>query len=74
MVLTLDLCKLEDIGKLEEVRKTIEERKMVTSFIYNNQFMADRLREMNEGHELLRPGITQFTTHFVGLESLSCQG
>ena len=61
---------LEDIGKLDDVRETIDEGKMVTSLIYNHQFMTDLLREMNEGREILRPGITRFATHFVALESL----
>ena len=45
---------------------------MVTCLIYNHQFMTDLLREMNPGRELLRPGITRFTMHFVALESLCC--
>ena len=61
---------LEDIGKLDDVRETIDEGKMVTSLIYNHQFMTDLLREMNEGRQILRPGITRFATHFVALESL----
>ena len=61
---------LEDIGKLDDVRDTIDKEKMVTSLIYNHQFMTDLLREMNEGREILRPGITRFATHFVALESL----
>ena len=61
---------LEDIGKLEDVRDTIDEGKMITSLIYNHQFMTDLLRVMNEGREILRPGITRFATHFVAIESL----
>ncbi|RWR92086.1 hypothetical protein CKAN_02127900 [Cinnamomum micranthum f. kanehirae] len=61
---------MEDIGKLDDVRDTIDEGKMVTSLIYNHQFITDLLREMNEGREILRPGITRFATHFVALESL----
>ena len=40
---------VEDIGKLDDVRDTIDERKMVTSLIYNHQFMTNLLREMNKG-------------------------
>ena len=61
---------LEDIGKLEEVQKPIDKGKMVTSLIYNHQFMIDLLRELNQSRELLRPGITKFAMHFVALESL----
>ncbi|RWR84483.1 hypothetical protein CKAN_01329900 [Cinnamomum micranthum f. kanehirae] len=32
--------------------------------------MTYLLRELNQGHDLLRPGITRFSTHFVALESL----
>ncbi|RWR73198.1 hypothetical protein CKAN_00145500 [Cinnamomum micranthum f. kanehirae] len=53
---------LEDIGKLDDVRGTIDEGKMVTSLIYNHQFMTDLQRQMNEGHEILRPGITRSAT------------
>ena len=63
---------LEDIGKLDDVRETIDEGKMVTSLIYNHQFMINLLREMNESREILRPGITRFATHFVALKSLCC--
>ena len=61
---------MEDVSKMEEVHKTIEEGKTMIGLIYNLQFMTDRFREMNQGCELLRPGITQFVTHFVALESL----
>ena len=61
---------LEDIGKLDDVRDTIDEGKMVTSLIYNYQFMTDLIREMNEGHKIFRSGITHFATHFMALESL----
>ena len=61
---------LENIGKLEDVQKTIDEGKMVTSLIYNHQFITDLLREINQGRELLRPSIIRFATHFVALESL----
>ncbi|RWR84059.1 hypothetical protein CKAN_01284500 [Cinnamomum micranthum f. kanehirae] len=61
---------LEDIGKLDGVRDTIDEGKMVTTLIYNHQFMTDLLREMNDGREILRPGITHFDTQFVAIESL----
>ena len=64
---------LEDIGKLEDNKKTIE-GKMIASMIYNHQFMTYLLRELNQGHDLLRPGITRFTTHFVALERLWLQG
>ena len=47
---------LEVIVKVDDVRDTIDEGKMAKSLIYNHQFMTDLLREMNEGHEILRPG------------------
>eukprot|EP00268_Persea_americana_P022196 TRINITY_DN22073_c1_g1_i1.p1 TRINITY_DN22073_c1_g1~~TRINITY_DN22073_c1_g1_i1.p1 ORF type:complete len:104 (+),score=9.94 TRINITY_DN22073_c1_g1_i1:54-365(+) len=40
---------LEDIGKLEDVQKTIDEGKMVTSLIYNHQFMTNLLRRNESG-------------------------
>jgi len=61
---------LEDIGILDDVHDTVDEGKMVTSLIYNHQFMTDMLREMNKGREILRQGITHFATHFVARESL----
>ncbi|RWR80152.1 hypothetical protein CKAN_00877600 [Cinnamomum micranthum f. kanehirae] len=61
---------LEDIGKLDDVHDTIDEGKIVTSLVYNHQFMTDLLREINEGRDIPRPGITHFAMQFMSIESL----
>lgn len=64
---------LEDIGKLEDIQKT-NWGNDDSETIYNHQFMTYLLREPNQGPDLLKPGITRFSTHFVALESLWLQG
>ena len=61
---------LEDIGSLKSVKETLDDAKMITSFIYNSLKVMNLMKLFTRYRDLLRPGITQFATEFISIESL----
>ena len=44
--------------------------KIITSFIYNSLKVVNLIKQFTRNKDLLRPGITQFATKFISIESL----
>ncbi|XP_042483113.1 uncharacterized protein LOC122063474 [Macadamia integrifolia] len=65
----LDLM-LEDIGNLEAYRAVIGKATRITSFIYMHTFLLEDIRIRTNGKDLVRTGVTRFTTSFLTLQSL----
>lgn len=65
----LDLM-IEDIAKRKMIKGVILKAKKITNFIYQSNRLIVMMKKYTDNHELLRPGITRFATHFIALESL----
>ncbi|RWR73274.1 hypothetical protein CKAN_00153900 [Cinnamomum micranthum f. kanehirae] len=65
----LDLM-IEDIAKGKMIKGVILKAKKITNFIYQSNRLIAMMKKYMDNHELLRPGITRFATHFIALESL----
>jgi len=65
----LDLM-IEDIAKRKMIKGVILKAKKITNFIYQSNRLIAMMKKYTDNHELLRPGITRFATHFIALESL----
>ena len=62
---------LKDFGKTKLMTKTVKEVKVITNFIFNHSYLLVfmRLAECCGGN-LIRPGVTQFATNFITLQSM----
>ncbi|KAI5431389.1 hypothetical protein KIW84_035537 [Lathyrus oleraceus] len=65
----LDLC-LEDIGKNKSIHNLLSEAKMVTTFIYNHTYIVSLMKKYTGGRDIVRPGVTRFTTQFLQLQAI----
>ena len=65
----LDLM-IEDIAKRKMIKGVILKAKKITKYIYQSNRLIAMMKKYTDNHELLRPGITRFATHFIALESL----
>ncbi|CAL5187908.1 unnamed protein product [Lathyrus oleraceus] len=65
----LDLC-LEDIGKKKSIHNLLSEAKMVTTFIYNHTYIVSLMKKYTGGRDIVRPGVTRFTTQFLQLQAI----
>ena len=65
----LDLM-IEDIAKRKMIKGVILKAKKITNFIYQSNRLIAMMKKYTDNHELRRPGITRFVTHFIALESL----
>lgn len=61
---------LEDIGKLPRVKRTIERGITLVGFIYNHSSTLNMMRKFTNKMELVRYGVTRFTTTFLTLQRL----
>ena len=61
---------LEDIGNMKQIKETLDQEKMITSFIYNSLKVINLMKVFTKDRDLLRPGITRFTTEFISLQIL----
>ncbi|MQL83980.1 hypothetical protein Taro_016478 [Colocasia esculenta] len=61
---------MEDIGKDKHVHDLVSKAQMITSFIYGYNRILHMMRECTDGHAIIRPGPTRFTSQFIALESL----
>uniref|UniRef100_A0A6N2K815 BED-type domain-containing protein n=1 Tax=Salix viminalis TaxID=40686 RepID=A0A6N2K815_SALVM len=53
------------------IDETIKKARNITKFIYNHAWVLALMRkEFTNGHDLCRPGITRFATHFLSLQCL----
>ena len=53
------------------IDETIKKARNITKFIYNHAWvLALTRKEFTNGHDLCRPGITRFATHFLSLQCL----
>ncbi|KAM0906231.1 hypothetical protein ACQ4PT_016912 [Festuca glaucescens] len=60
---------LEDIGKLKPVDKTIAQARQVTVFLYAHTRVLALMRDVL-GNDLVRSGMTRFSTAYLNLKSL----
>ncbi|RWR73239.1 hypothetical protein CKAN_00150000 [Cinnamomum micranthum f. kanehirae] len=65
----LDLM-LEDIAKGKVMQQVIGKIKKITNFFYQSYRLISMMKTYTDNHELLRPGITRFATHFIAIESV----
>ena len=63
----LDLM-LEDIAKGKVMVQVIGKIKKITNFFYQSYRLISMMKMYTDNHELLRPGITRFATHFIAIE------
>ena len=61
---------LEDIDSMKSVKETLDDAKMIASFIYNSLKVVNLIKLFTRDRDLLRPGITQFATELISIESL----
>ena len=61
---------LEDIGSIKQIKETLDQKKIITSFIYNSLKVVNLIKVSTKDKDLLRPGITRFSTKFISLECL----
>ncbi|KAG5233223.1 DNA binding protein [Salix suchowensis] len=53
------------------IDETIKKARNITKFIYNHAWVLALMRkEFTNGHDLCRPGITRFATHFLSLQCI----
>ncbi|KAL4201522.1 hypothetical protein AMTRI_Chr02g216550 [Amborella trichopoda] len=61
---------LEAIGELPPIKGIIFKAKEVTIFIYSHILTLSMMRKFTKKRELMRPGVTRFTTAYLGLQSM----
>lgn len=61
---------LEDMEKFPFVKDVIGEARQISKFIYNNGWVLARFRQHSAGRNLLRPGLTRFSTNFIAIKSI----
>ena len=61
----------EDIASMNQIKETLDQAKMITRFIYNSLKVVNLMKVFTKDRNLLRLGITGFTTEFISLESLT---
>ncbi|XP_050916790.1 uncharacterized protein LOC127131960 [Lathyrus oleraceus] len=61
---------LEDIGKIPKVDKVIKNGVKVVGYIYNHTFALNLMRKVIGNVELVKNGVTRFTTSFLTLQRL----
>ena len=61
---------LSDLGKLESVQSAVAHASKITRYLYNHCHPLFLMRKFTNGHEILRPAPTRFSTNFVALQSL----
>ena len=61
---------LQGIGNLPRFKKVIDQAKSFTIFVYGHTRTLECLRYFTEGKELVRPGVTRFTSYFLTLNSM----
>ncbi|KAI5440894.1 hypothetical protein KIW84_010383 [Lathyrus oleraceus] len=60
----------EDIGKIPKVDKVIKNGVKVVGYIYNHTFALNLMRKITDNVELVKNGVTRFTTFFLTLQRL----
>ena len=60
---------LMDIEKLCKVQQAVDSAQTITRFMYNNTWVLLLMRIYTKG-EILRSGVTWFTTNYIALDSL----
>ncbi|XP_026422447.1 uncharacterized protein LOC113318494 [Papaver somniferum] len=65
----LDLI-LQDMEKFPFVKDRIGEARQIRKFIYNHGWVLARFRQHSAGRNLLRPGLTRFSTNFIAIKSI----
>ena len=63
--LCIDLM-FEDIGKRESVLDLIINARKITNFIYNHGWFLAKMKKVCGG-DIMRPGVTRFTTNYITL-------
>ena len=63
---------LKDIGNMKHIKETLDQAKMITSFIYNSLKVVNLMKVFTKDIDILCPGIIQFATEFISLQSLIC--
>nr|XP_025692967.1 uncharacterized protein LOC112795242 [Arachis hypogaea] len=61
---------LKDIASLPHIADLASRASKVTVFVYNHMIFLSWLRKRKEWKEIVRPGVTRFTTIFITLKSI----
>ena len=64
---------LEDIGKIPTIKNNIKRAVFVVGFIYNHVGVLTMMRGYAKNKDLVRHGITRFSTTFLTLKSIDKQ-
>ena len=59
----------EDIGKKEQVASVIKQARMITNYIYNQNWFLAKMRETCK-RDIICLGFTRFATNYLALDSL----
>ena len=60
---------LEDVGKRANIAEVVKNYREITKFIYNHGVVLSKMQEEGQ-EELIRPGLTRFSTNYLALTSL----
>lgn len=61
---------LEDIGHIPSIKRTIAKARSLTAFLYGQSDLLDMMRRFTHQRDLVRAGITYYTTCCLNLRSL----
>jgi hypothetical protein len=61
---------LQGIGNLPRFVKVLDKSKSFTIFVYGHTRTLDCMRHFSSDKEIIRPGVTRFSSAFLTLESL----